>query len=114
MPGFFEAFNNLPPPKKILPKVTLDGKEYEVSLELFKEIHKHGVDEFHLQNGEIVMKPRPKAKRTYAQLKKGEKGYLSPNVYDCHSILIELERMKRYYYDKNTLQNNNKSDNNIG
>ena len=75
MPGFFEAFNNLPPPKKIVPKVTLDGKEYEVSLELFKEIQKHGVHEFHLQNGEIVMKPQPKARRTYAQLKKGEKGY---------------------------------------
>tara|TARA_X000001382_G_scaffold113983_1_gene92050 strand:- start:2152 stop:2487 length:336 start_codon:yes stop_codon:yes gene_type:complete len=61
--------------------------------------------------------PRPEEWRIEVRLgpyKKGEKGYLSPNVYDCHSILIELERMKRYYYDKNTLQNNNKSDNNIG
>ena len=75
MPGFFEALNNLPPPKKVVPKVTIEGKQFEVSLELFREIQKHGVHEFHVQKGKIVMKPRPKSRLTYARLEKSEKGY---------------------------------------
>jgi len=32
--------------------------------------------------------------------KRGEKVYLSPNVYVIDNIYEEMERMKRYYYDK--------------
>jgi len=75
MPGFFEAFANLPPPKKIVPKVTLDGKVFEVSEEKFRQIMKHGLHEFHVKNGEIVMKPQQKSRLAYATLEKNEKGY---------------------------------------
>jgi hypothetical protein len=75
MPGFFEAFANLPPPKKVIPKVTLDGKVFEVSVEKFQQIMKYGLHKFHVKNNEIVMKPRPKARLSYAKLEKSEKGY---------------------------------------
>ncbi len=32
--------------------------------------------------------------------KRGEKPYLSPNVYTIDNVYEELERMKKYYYDK--------------
>ena len=32
--------------------------------------------------------------------KRGEKVYLSPNVYIIDNVYEELERMKKYYYDK--------------
>jgi len=32
--------------------------------------------------------------------KKGEKPYLSPNVYVAENIYQEMEQMKKYYYDK--------------
>jgi hypothetical protein len=32
--------------------------------------------------------------------KKGEKAYLTPNVYTIHNVFQEIERMKKYYYDK--------------
>jgi hypothetical protein len=34
--------------------------------------------------------------------KKGEKAYLSPNVYTADNIWKELYNMKKYYYDKRT------------
>jgi hypothetical protein len=34
--------------------------------------------------------------------KKGEKAYLSPNVYTADNIGRELYNMKKYYYDKRT------------
>lgn len=34
--------------------------------------------------------------------KRGEKGYLSPNVYTSENIWQELYNMKKYYYDKRT------------
>jgi hypothetical protein len=33
MPGFFEALKNMPEPKKVIPKATIDGREFEVSLD---------------------------------------------------------------------------------
>ena len=74
MPGFFEAFKNMPEPKKVSPKVIIDGREFEVSAELFKEIMKHGEHEYTVENNKIVMKPQPLAKRGYSTLVKGEKG----------------------------------------
>ena len=32
--------------------------------------------------------------------KRGEKGYVSPNIYDKDTIWIEYYRMCKYYYDK--------------
>jgi len=74
MPGFFEALTNMPEPKKVIPKATIDGREFEVSTELFKEIQKHGEQEYTVKNDKIVMKPQSQAKRRYPMLAKGEKG----------------------------------------
>ena len=75
MPGFFEAFKNISEPKKVVPKVTIDGREFEVSTELFKEIQKHGEQEYTVDNDKIVMKPRSPARSKYPVLAKSEKGY---------------------------------------
>ena len=32
--------------------------------------------------------------------KRGEKAYLTPNVYTVDNIFQEIERIKKYYYDK--------------
>ena len=32
--------------------------------------------------------------------KKGEKPYISPNVYTVDNIFEEMENMKKYYYNK--------------
>ncbi len=37
---------------------------------------------------------------TLGPYKRGEKSYLSPNVYTVDNIYEEIERMKKYYYDK--------------
>ena len=34
--------------------------------------------------------------------KRGEKGYIAPNIYDKDTIWIEYYRMCKYYYDKHT------------
>lgn len=75
MPGFFEALKNIPEPKKVVPKVTIDGREFEVSAELFKEIQKHGEQEYTVKNDKIVMKPRSLARSKHPVLAKGEKGH---------------------------------------
>ena len=75
MPGFFEAFKNMPEPKKVIPKATIDGREFEVSTELFKEIQKHGEQEYTVKNDKIVMKPQTLARRRYPMLAKDEKGH---------------------------------------
>lgn len=75
MPGFFEAFANIPEPKKVVTKVTIGGREFEVSTELFKEIQKHGEQEYTVKNNKIVMKPQSPARSNYPVLAKSEKGY---------------------------------------
>ena len=42
MPGAFDALRNMAEPKKVIHKATIDGKVFEVSLELFKQIRKYG------------------------------------------------------------------------
>jgi hypothetical protein len=83
MPGFFEALKNIPEPKKVVPKVTIDGREFEVSTELFKEIQKHGEQEYTVRNDKIVMKRRSQARSKYPVLAKGEKGHdlLDGNIF---------------------------------
>lgn len=75
MPGFFEAFENMPEPRKVVPKITIDGREFEVSAELFKEIQKYGEQEYTVKDDKIVMKPQTLAKCRYPILAKSEKGY---------------------------------------
>ena len=75
MPGFFEAFKNIPEPEKVILKVTIDGREFEVSEELFKEIQKHGEKEYTVTNDKIAMKPQTLARQRYPMLAKGEKGH---------------------------------------
>ena len=76
MPGFFEALENAPRPKQVIPKVTIQGNVFEVSVELFKEIQKHGIQEYHVEKGKIVMKPQAQAKGRYPTLEKIDKGYV--------------------------------------
>jgi len=47
--------------------------------------------------------PRPEEWRVEVRLgpyKRGEKAYLTPNVYTADNIFQEIERIKKYYYDK--------------
>jgi len=75
MPGFFEALENAPKPKKATPKVTIEGNVFEVSVELFKEMQKHGIHEYHVEKGKIVMKPQAQSKGRYPTLGKTDKGH---------------------------------------
>lgn len=83
MPGFFEALKNMPEPKKVIPKVTIDGREFEVSAEMFREINKHGLNEYTVRKDKIVMKPQSVARRRFPTLHKGENGHslLDGNMY---------------------------------
>ena len=74
MPGFFEAFSKLPEPKVNKPKVRIDGKELEVSLELFKEVMANGADKYSIVDGKIVKKQQEMLRR-YCELEEGEEGY---------------------------------------
>ena len=38
MPGALDALRNMPEPKKVVPTVTIEGKVFEVSLEMFKTL----------------------------------------------------------------------------
>jgi hypothetical protein len=49
--------------------------------------------------------PQPEEWRIEVRIgeyKRGEKGYLSPNVYTSDNIWEELFNMSKYYYDKRT------------
>ncbi len=76
MPGLIEALQNLPEPKQKKFFVTVQGKEYEVSLE--KKIWAKDIGEENLviKDGEIVKKPVKSLKAIYPTLKEAEKGYL--------------------------------------
>ena len=83
MPGALDALGNMPEPKKVVPKLTIEGKVFEVSLELFKEIQKYGENQYFLKDDKIVMKPLPQAILKYSVLKKGERGFalLDGNIF---------------------------------
>ena len=76
MPGLIEALQNLPEPKQKKFFVTVQGKEYEVSLE--KKIWAKDIGEENLviKDGEIAKKPVKSLKTIYPTLKEAEKGYL--------------------------------------
>ena len=75
MPGAFDALRNMAEPKKVIPKVTIDGKVFEVSVELFRQIRKYGESQYFVKDGKIEMKPLPRATLKYSVLKKGERGF---------------------------------------
>ena len=63
-------------------------------------------------NNNIRISPAPTQKGMYPDewrievrlgpYKRGEKAYLSPNVYTAENIWQEIYNMKKYYYDKHT------------
>ena len=75
MPGFFEAINNLPPPREKKHHVVIQGQQVEVSLQRKLEIIRHGEENFMISDDEIVLKPRPSPKTVYPILKTADKGY---------------------------------------
>ena len=80
MPGFFEAFAKLPPQKKKVHTVTIQGQSIVVTLEKKLEVMRHGEDAYKWKSAtEFVLKPRPKVGIVYPHLQKAEKGY---NFYD--------------------------------
>ena len=76
MPGLFDALAKIPhkPAKKFY--VTVAGEEHEVTLEKKKWAQKHGEGNLMIKDGEIVLKPKPKAKTQYSILKEAQKGYV--------------------------------------
>ena len=66
MEEFFKALENFKPKERQKPKVTVDGKEFTVDIETFKEIQMNGEDQYEVKAGKIVRKPLPKsAKKGY-------------------------------------------------
>ena len=72
MPGLFDALAKIPhrPAKKFY--VTVAGEEHEVTLEKKKWAQKHGEGNLMIKDGEIVLKPKPKAKKPKKEKKKEE------------------------------------------
>jgi|TARA_B100000029_G_scaffold298799_1_gene291841 hypothetical protein len=79
MKEFFESLNQLP---KIEPKkhfATVEGKQYEVSLEIKLKMIQHGEENFIVKQTEkgpeFVLKQIAKPKIGYRMLQKAETGY---------------------------------------
>jgi len=76
MPGLFEALAMVPKrgPKKFY--VTIDGDKHEVTLDKKKWAQQHGEENLMIKDGEIVLRPKPKAKTQYSVLKTAQRGYV--------------------------------------
>jgi len=76
MPGLFEALGKMP--KRELKNffITVEGKDYEVTLEKKQWARQHGEENLMIKDGEIVLRPTPIAKTQYSTLKIAEKGYV--------------------------------------
>ena len=72
----FDALKNMPKrePKKFF--ITVQGEKHEVTLEKKKWAQQHGEENLMIKDGEIVLRPRPKAKTQYSVLKEAQKGYV--------------------------------------
>jgi hypothetical protein len=80
MPGFFDAINNIEPPKEKVHTVTIAGQSIVVTLEKKLEVMRNGEDAYKWKSAtEFVLKPKPKVGIVYPQLRKADKGY---NFYD--------------------------------
>jgi hypothetical protein len=76
MPGLFEALGNMSKrePKKFF--ITVEGKDYEVTLAKKQWALQKGEGNLMVKDGEIVLRPTPIAKTQYSTLKEAEKGYV--------------------------------------
>jgi hypothetical protein len=76
MPGFFKALAKVPKrsPKKFY--VTIAGEKHEVTLEKLKWAQQHGEENLMIKGGDIVLRPKPKAKTQYSVLKTAQRGYV--------------------------------------
>ena len=88
MPGFFDAIDALQQRKPDTLYVVIEGEKIEVSPEQFKEIIKHGAENFYLKSGKITLRTRKKAIE-YPVLMKSQKGYklLDGNPYWPESVV---------------------------
>jgi len=75
MPGFFKALSNMPLRKAKKHFINVEGKQYQVTLEKSQWALRTGEQNLTVRNGEIVVKPTPRAMTVYPILKKSEKGY---------------------------------------
>jgi len=82
MPGLFEALGKMPQRQAKKFFNTVAGEKHEVTLQKKKWAQKHGEDNLMIKDGEIVIKPKPKAKTQYSVLKEAQKGY----VFQDHDI----------------------------
>jgi len=74
MEDIFKAFASVPPPKKKIHTVTIQGQEIEVSLQKKLEIQQAGEYAFIIKDGKIEPKPKKKAVVKYPVLVKAEIG----------------------------------------
>lgn len=73
MPGLFEALGNLPEPKKKKFFLTVEGKEYEVSLQ--KKVWGQGIGEKNLTVVDgVIVKKKNVNKTRWRTLQKADKG----------------------------------------
>tara|TARA_Y100001937_G_scaffold127147_1_gene198435 strand:- start:1250 stop:1549 length:300 start_codon:yes stop_codon:yes gene_type:complete len=76
MSELLKALQGLPPIKKKIHTVTVQGQSLVVTLEKKLEVMLHGEDAYMWKSPtEIVLKPKPVAKAVYPVLRKSEKGY---------------------------------------
>ena len=76
MPGFFEAFAKLPPQKKKVHTVTIQGQSIVVTLQKKLEVMRHGEHAYKWKSAtEFMLKPKPKPMTVYPVLRKSDKGY---------------------------------------
>ena len=82
MKEFFEALKQLPERKPKKHFVTVEGKQFQVSLEKKLEMMKHGENNYIIKpckfGPEFVLKPKI-TKRGYTMLKKSQQGYVFYN-----------------------------------
>jgi len=76
MPGLFDALAKMPKRQKKKFYINVADKEHEVSLEKKKWAQQYGEENLMIKDGEIVLKPKPKAKTQYSILKQAQKGYV--------------------------------------
>lgn len=79
MPGFFEAFKELPETEVKKHFVTINGEQYQVGIEKKLEIMKNGEENYFIKPAkfgpQILLKPKPKTNVVYPVLRKSDKGY---------------------------------------
>ena len=79
MSELLKALQNLKPVEEKKHFVTIQGKQYQVSLQKKLEILKTGEENYIIKptksGTEIVIRPIPKPKTRYSVLKKAQKGY---------------------------------------